>query len=110
MATRRDGQTQSTPPVPDGEVLRAAILALAAARGPGRTICPSEVARTLLGPNETQWRRAMKPIRAEAVRLADEGRVVLKRRGRPVDPHDFKGIYRIAIVEDPNGAPHGDAM
>ena len=78
--------------------LRATILALAAARGPDKTICPSEAARALAGPNEKAWRRLMKPIRAEAVRLADDGLVEIRRKGRPVNPRDFKGIYRIAIA------------
>ena len=42
----------------------------------------------------------MKPVRAEAVRLTEEGRVVLRRHGRPVDPHDLRGIYRTAIAPD----------
>ncbi|MET0257688.1 MAG: DUF3253 domain-containing protein [Methylobacterium sp.] len=78
------------------KAIRAAILAMTAERGVDKTICPSEVARALAGPNETEWSRLMGPIRVEAVRLADEGLVVVKRKGRVVDPHDFKGIYRLA--------------
>lgn len=77
---------------------RATILRLARERGPGKTICPSEAARALRGPDEKAWRLAMKPIRAEAVRLADEGLVEIRRKNKPVDPHDFKGVYRIAVV------------
>ena len=84
----------------DGATLRAAILALASERGPAKTICPSEVARHLLGSDEKAWRLLMKPIRRETVALADEGRVVVKRKGRVVDPQDFRGIYRIAIVDE----------
>ena len=84
----------------DAATLRDTILDLAAARGPAKTICPSEVARHLLGSDEKAWRLLMKPIRREAVALADEGRVVVKRKGRAVDPHDFRGIYRIAIMEE----------
>ena len=84
-------------PEPDRATLRATILDLAVARGPDKTICPSEVARHLAGSNEKEWRRLMKPIRAEAVRLADEGLVEIKRKNRPVDPHDFRGIYRLAV-------------
>ena len=77
--------------------LRATILALASERGPLKTICPSEAARALAGADEKAWRLLMKPIRAEAVRMADEGLVEIRRKNRPVDPHDFRGIYRIAI-------------
>jgi hypothetical protein len=39
----------------------------------------------------------MQPIRRVAVRLMKQGRVVLLRKGRPVDPDDFRGVYRIAF-------------
>ena len=84
-------------PEADRDTLRATILDLAAERGPDKTICPSEAARHLAGSNEKEWRKLMKPIRAEAVRLADEGLVEIRRKNKPVDPHDFRGIYRIAI-------------
>lgn len=75
--------------------IRAALLRMADERGAEKTFCPSEIARELAGSDEKRWRLLMAPIRTEAVRLADEGAVVLLRKGRPVDPHDFKGIYRI---------------
>ena len=77
--------------------LRATILSLATARGPEKTICPSEAARALAGTNEKAWRRLMKPIRTEAVRLADDGLVEIRRKGWPVNPREVRGIYRIAI-------------
>jgi len=74
----------------------AAILALVAERGSGKTVCPSEVARALAGPDEKVWRLLMKPIRARAVRLAEAGRVEIRRKGKAVDPQGFKGVYRLA--------------
>lgn len=88
------------PPDPrqlDPQQLADRILSLAAARGPTKTICPSEVARDIAGSNEKAWRLLMKPVRAQAITLARAGRVELRRKGRPIDPDDFKGIYRIAI-------------
>jgi hypothetical protein len=38
----------------------------------------------------------MQPIRRVAVALAEQGRLVILRKGRPVDPRDFKGVYRLA--------------
>lgn len=84
----------------DPERLGARILDLAAARGPDKSICPSEVARDLAGSNEKEWRLLMKPIRQAAVRLALEGRVELRRKGHAVDPEDFRGIYRITITQE----------
>ncbi|MER0238217.1 DUF3253 domain-containing protein [Fulvimarina sp. MAC8] len=67
-------------------------------RGPDKTACPSEVARALAGSNEKEWRKLMPAIRQEAIRLAGDGLIVIKRKGKPVDPHNFKGIYRLGIV------------
>ena len=41
----------------------------------------------------------MQPIRRIAVRLMKEGRLVITRKGRPVDPDDFKGVYRLTVKE-----------
>ncbi len=72
------------------------MLALVAARGPGKTICPSEVARALAGDHPDNWGPLMQPVRRVAVRLAHEGRVLITRKGRPVDPDDFRGVYRLS--------------
>jgi len=37
------------------------------------------------------------PFRKVAVRLMKEGRIVILRKGRPVDPDDFRGTYRLAL-------------
>ena len=102
MVAHSDDQRTETGADHDLRVLlRETILRLAGERGPDRTICPSEVARALRGSDEKAWRRLMKPIRAEAVRLAEDGQVTIRRKGKPIDPHDFKGIYRIAISPAP---------
>lgn len=71
------------------------ICRMVAERGAGRTISPAEVARAVAGSDETRWSRLMAPVRAAAVRLALEGRIVIRRKGRIVDPRDFKGVYRL---------------
>ena len=61
-----------------------------------KTICPSQVARALAGSDEKQWGLLMKPIRARAIALAQADQLVIKRKGKPVDPNEgFKGIYRL---------------
>lgn len=72
------------------------LIALAAERGPEKTFCPSEVARALGGPHPDGWGPLMQPVRRVAVRLALDGRLVILRKGKPVDPQDFKGVYRLA--------------
>jgi len=39
----------------------------------------------------------MQPIRRVAVRLMKEGRIVILRKGKPVDPNDFRGVYRLGL-------------
>ncbi len=78
------------------------LLRLAADRGPDKSLCPSEVARAL----EAQgWRRLMPAVRAAAVRMAQAGRVVITRKGKPVDPHDFKGVYRVRLARGDTDPP-----
>lgn len=70
------------------------IFALLAERDPGKTICPSEAARAL---DAETWRRLMPQVRATAVGLARQGRLVITRKGRPADPDAFKGVYRLRL-------------
>lgn len=86
----------------DRDVLIACIASLAGQRGPDKSICPSEVARELAGSDEKKWRLLMKPIRAQAVAMANDGQVTITRKGKPVDPNDFRGVYRIRIGGTPN--------
>ncbi len=75
--------------------IEAAILTLAEQRGPEKSICPSEAARDAF---PSDWRNRMRAVRAAAVHLARQGEVRILRKGEPVDPDDFKGVYRIAIA------------
>lgn len=82
------------------------ILEVLAERGPGRSVCPSEVARrfaeTRRKPTDPPdlWRRYLAPVRQQAKSLARQGRIVLLRRKRPVDPHaPVKGVIRLALPE-----------
>jgi len=81
---------------PDSHAIEAALLRLVAERGPGKTVDPTEAARALAGSHPDQWGPLMQPIRRAAVTLAEAGRIVILRKGKPVDPRDFKGVYRLA--------------
>ena len=80
---------------PDSREIEAALLRLVAQRGPGKTLDPAEVARALGGDHPDGWGPLMQPIRRVAVALAEQGRIVILRKGRPADPRDFKGVYRL---------------
>jgi hypothetical protein len=82
----------------DQALIEETILKLAAERGHDKTICPSEAARAIAGDKAEEWGPLMQPLRRIAVRMAKAGRIVIYRKGRPVDPDDFKGIYRIGLT------------
>lgn len=93
------------------ESIEAAMLGLLAERGPGRTIGPADVAQALGGNHPDGWGPLMQPVRKVAVRLMKEGRVVILRKGRPVDPDDFRGTYRLALPpEESRGPGNRDAV
>ena len=78
----------------DPEALAQAMLALAAARE-GHSISPTEVAQAVA--TDPAWHTLMPAVRRVAVKLALEGRLVITRKGKPVDPTDFKGVYRLSL-------------
>jgi hypothetical protein len=91
----------SSPDLP--EQLRATLLRLVTERGVGRTVGPSEVARAVGGPQPDGWGPLMQPVRRIAIELMKAGRIVILRKGRPVDPDDFKGVYRLSLPPEGEG-------
>jgi len=71
-----------------------AILSLVEARGAGKSISPAEVAQVLDAEN---WRNRLSAVKVSAARLAHDGKVEILRKGKPVDPSNFKGVYRISL-------------
>ncbi|MAI90438.1 DUF3253 domain-containing protein [Ponticaulis sp.] len=59
-----------------------------------RTVSPEDVARAVSAQN---WNKLIRDVRAEAVRLAKEGQISIYRKGREVDPDDFKGVWRLGL-------------
>ena len=90
--TASEGDADSPPS------LEGAILALCDNAGAGRTICPTDAAQAYAaarGEGPLGWRSYLSQVRRAAVRLAETGRIVIYRKGKPVDPHDFRGVYRL---------------
>ncbi|WP_247828064.1 DUF3253 domain-containing protein [Arthrobacter antioxidans] len=75
--------------------LRAEILRIAAQRGGGKTLCPSEAARGIGGD---RWRDLMPAARRIAFDLAGEGLVHVTQHGEPVAP-DARGPIRIRWID-----------
>ncbi len=78
--------------------LETLIASLCAGAPAGRTIDPTEAAKAFAearGEDELGWRSHLTAVRRTAVKLALEGKLVIYRRGKVVDPKDFRGVYRL---------------
>ena len=77
------------------EQIQETIVRLLNAAGPGHSISATEVAQALKPGAE--WNTLMPAVRRVAVNLALDGRLVIYRKGKLVDPNDFKGVYRLGL-------------
>ncbi|MEW6455024.1 MAG: DUF3253 domain-containing protein [Pseudomonadota bacterium] len=75
--------------------VEATILRLLADAGDGKTISPTDVA--LVFEPGANWNLLMTPVRRAAVKLALAGQIVIYRKGKPADPENFKGVYRLGL-------------
>jgi hypothetical protein len=57
-----------------------------------KSVNPETVARAI---DAESWRKRLGDVRAAAVRLALAGRIEITRHGKPVDPENFKGVWRL---------------
>ena len=73
----------------------AAIRALLRSRQPGRSICPSDVARIVGGQT---WRTLLPVVRARAVRMMERGELEILRRGRIVTRDPTAGVLRYRLA------------
>jgi len=69
----------------------------------GKSVSPEDVARAA---DPDAWRRSLSRVRTTAVGLARQGRLVITRHGKPADPEDFKGVWRMRL---PDAERAGDA-
>mmetsp|Transcript_10823 Transcript_10823/g.18303 ORF Transcript_10823/g.18303 Transcript_10823/m.18303 type:complete len:87 (+) Transcript_10823:208-468(+) len=77
--------------------VRQEILCQVKRRGVDKTICPSEVARTV-GTSET-WRDLMDLVRDVGCELAREGYIHVTQKGKIVeDPQQVRGPIRYRLV------------
>ena len=74
------------------------MLALLDKASPGKSIDPADVAKAI---QTERWQRLLPQVRAVAVGLARQGRVMITRHGKPADPDSFKGVYRLRLPDRP---------
>jgi hypothetical protein len=82
------------------QILADTIVALCAEIGPMKTICPTDAAKAFAasrGEDNLGWRNHLSEVRRSAVKLAREGQLVIYRKGKPADPNDFRGVYRLGL-------------
>ena len=60
----------------------------------GKSIEPAEVAKDL---QPEQWQRMLPKVRAVALGLMRQGRLTITKKGKPVDPDDFRGVTRLRL-------------
>jgi hypothetical protein len=87
---------QSEPP----PALESVIASLCSGASEGRTICPTDAAKAFAaarGEDDLAWRSHLQEVRRAAVKLAVSGRLVIYRKGKMVDPNDFRGVYRLGL-------------
>jgi hypothetical protein len=70
------------------------ILEKLAALGPGKSIEPADVAKAV---QPEQWQRMLPRVRTTALGMMRQGRLVITKKGKPVDPSNFKGVIRLRL-------------
>lgn len=80
------------------EQLYEQILTLCVEAGPESYVRPEDIAMSL----SDEWQGLLGRIRIAAKKLAQGGAVVILRKGKPADPDDFKGVYRLRIATAEN--------
>lgn len=80
--------------ITDSVSLDDAILGVLA-RADAKTLSAPEIAYAIAAGDD--WHGLLVPIRRSAVALAQAGRLVIYRKGKPADPNDFRGVYRLGL-------------
>ncbi len=85
---------------PKRRTLEDLITDLCAHAASGRPICPTDAAKAFAaerGEDELAWRTRLTQVRSTAVGMARKGQLVIYRKGKPADPDDFRGVYRLGL-------------
>ena len=97
---------------PSGAVddpVAAAIMALLVENDTGKAITPEMAARAYAETRRRKndppdlWRRYLNAVRQQSIHLARAGRIEILRKGKPANPNDFKGVYRLRLKVDGDG-------
>lgn len=93
--------TDDTPKdVPALDPIAEKILELLAAAGPDSSISPTQAAQAVAEGRRKKtdppdvWRRYLPAVKQQALYLARAGKLVVLRKGKPVDAQSAKGVIR----------------
>ena len=81
-------------PIPTSSPIQDTILSQLAAVGAGKSIDPMSVAKAV---QPDRWQRLLGHVRTNAIELAREGKIVILRHNKPVNPEQFRGVYRLRM-------------
>ena len=84
----------SEPDSPQRPPLEDSILDVLTQAGP-RTLSAPEIAHAIAPDGDRHG--LLVPVRRAAVYLAQAGRLVIYRKGKPADPGAFRGVYRLGL-------------
>ena len=73
----------------------------ALAAKPGKSISPEDIAKSI---EPERWQRALGQVRSTAIGLARTGKLVILRHNKPADPDTFKGVWRMRLPAEGDGA------
>ena len=77
-----------TTPIQDTILSQLAVVA------PGKSIDPMSVAKAI---QPERWQRLLGHVRTDAIELAREGKIDILRHNKPVNPEQFRGVYRLRL-------------
>ena len=80
-------------PIPTSPI-QDAILSQLAGVAAGKSIDPMSVAKAV---QPDRWQRLLGHVRTGAIELAREGKIVILRHNKPVNPEQFRGVYRLRL-------------
>lgn len=104
MTGPQETSGQAAPDSKDDPIAQAILTLLE--QGEERSISPEDAARAFAAGRAKAsdppdaWRRYLMATRQQALHLARSGRLVILRKGKPVDPHaPVKGVIRLALLK-----------
>ena len=92
-------ETEEKPLDPVAEAILSTLGAVSDDRGLAPDDIAREIAESRRKPSDGRdlYKRYRQAVKEQAIFLARQGRVEITRRGEPVDPNDFKGLWRVRL-------------